>query len=286
MKEIKLSKCEWTEIEKVHLEYCRSKITSKVPSLTQEQEELLFIKNPFNKRMKIKIDYLPLRKIDLQNEYENFTSYKKEWCRYKLIKALNIDVCPYCGQQYFSVVKNKDDAIIAEATFDHYFDKATYPFLALNLYNLIPVCKNCNTSFKSTRPEKVINPHFKALENNIRFKIVNHQISNYLEEEELDLIVENLAVGQDFDLVENHLDVLCIKDRYKYYQGIIRSIIYKRQSYENGRIKELINLMDDMGFNITEQEIENMLINQDIFGENEPFQKFKKDIWIQLSSCL
>jgi hypothetical protein len=58
----------------------------------------------------------------------------------------DLNVCPACdGQRPDSIGdKNYSDA-------DHYLPKAAYSFLAVHPANLVPICKECNSSFKGTR---------------------------------------------------------------------------------------------------------------------------------------
>ena len=57
----------------------------------------------------------------------------------------DLNVCPACdGQRPDSI----GDKYYSDA--DHYLPKADYSFLSVHLTNLVPVCKNCNSSFKGT----------------------------------------------------------------------------------------------------------------------------------------
>jgi hypothetical protein len=37
------------------------------------------------------------------------------------------------------------------ASLDHFYDKDTYPFLAISIFNLVPCCHICNSKFKHTK---------------------------------------------------------------------------------------------------------------------------------------
>lgn len=54
-----------------------------------------------------------------------------------------LEVCPACDDNRSDVIgkKHYDDA-------DHYFPKSKYPFLSLHHANLVPLCLECNRSFK------------------------------------------------------------------------------------------------------------------------------------------
>ncbi|NWF65857.1 MAG: hypothetical protein HXX81_00125, partial [Campylobacterales bacterium] len=59
------------------------------------------------------------------------------------VKDLGITVCPYCNRNYiFNFQKNK--SLEATSQLDHFFDKSTYPYFAVSIYNLVPSCQTCN----------------------------------------------------------------------------------------------------------------------------------------------
>jgi hypothetical protein len=66
-----------------------------------------------------------------------------------LFEWLGIEVCPYCNAEIVFRDYTRDFVVVS---FDHFYDKATYPYLALSFYNLIPACKICNETYKNTRP--------------------------------------------------------------------------------------------------------------------------------------
>ncbi|TAE25548.1 MAG: hypothetical protein EAZ91_18850 [Cytophagales bacterium] len=51
--------------------------------------------------------------------------------------------CPFCGIN--DVMSEK---LPARDAYDHYLPKDSYPFNTINLRNLVPACKTCNSSFK------------------------------------------------------------------------------------------------------------------------------------------
>lgn len=281
MKKINLTDKELNDIKQIHLDYCKKYVKYKKLSLSDEDCRKLFIENPFDENMNLKRGYGKFRrgktKMNFITKYESFRSPKTkkepEWSGAKYIQALKINVCPYCGQQYFSIVKNKLGNYIAEATLDHYYDKSDYPFLALNLYNLIPVCKNCNSSFKLNKSEHIVNPYIEALDDSIYFKLNNLDISNYLNQDNIGVEILHPGVQN----VINHLNILELEKRYNYYQNIIKSTIYKRVRYNKNYITQISNII-----NKPPEFIEASLIKQDLFSENEPFLKLKSDIWEQI----
>lgn len=281
MKKINLTNEELNKIKQKHLDFCKKHVKYKKLNLSEEDCRKLFVENPFDKNMKLKRGYGKFRrgktKMNFITKYESFRSPKTkkepEWSGAKYIQALKINVCPYCGQQYFSIVKNKLGNYIAEATLDHYYDKSDYPFLALNLYNLIPVCKNCNSSFKLNKSEHIVNPYIEALDDSIYFKLNNLDISNYLNQDNINVKILHTRAQN----VINHLNILELEKRYNYYQNIIKSTIYKRVKYNSNYINQISKVTG-----ISSNFVEASLVKQDLFSENEPFLKLKSDIWEQI----
>jgi hypothetical protein len=52
----------------------------------------------------------------------------------------NITLCPMCG---ISELKTEYDK--SRDQYDHYLPKAIYPLSSINFYNLIPICRDCNS---------------------------------------------------------------------------------------------------------------------------------------------
>ena len=65
----------------------------------------------------------------------------KKWCAYSLVEKLKLEVCPYCNKEYIPITKTNNRF---RAEIDHFFPKATYPYLSCSLFNLIPSCLVCN----------------------------------------------------------------------------------------------------------------------------------------------
>ena len=64
---------------------------------------------------------------------------------------VNRRLCPFCGIKTLE----KDSSNHRDA-YDHYLPKEKYPFNAVNLKNLLPMCSDCNEKWKKTK-----NPIFK-----------------------------------------------------------------------------------------------------------------------------
>lgn len=68
------------------------------------------------------------------------------WDTYQYIQAMiqnGLRYCPYCNCHQLEAYKTSDGKE-HKGPLDHFYDKARYPYLALSIYNLIPVCDRCN----------------------------------------------------------------------------------------------------------------------------------------------
>lgn len=105
-------------------------------------------------------------------DYDTFS----ERAKFKqLIHLLGVETCPYCNRAFTSTVK-KGEKFYRTNQADHYMNKDNYPYLALTLPNLIPVCAACN-NHKSARIKPVLYPYKEGFENKYRF--VTHPVRGY-----------------------------------------------------------------------------------------------------------
>lgn len=57
----------------------------------------------------------------------------------------NNNICLCCGIQKLEIVKEY------RSDYDHFLPKSIYPFVSINLMNLVPTCENCNRRYKSVK---------------------------------------------------------------------------------------------------------------------------------------
>ena len=124
-------------------------------------------------------------------------------------------ICPFCGlNSYRNKFGNRREDL------DHYLYKGKYPLAAVNMWNLIPTCAECNQDYKKT--EDVLFDGGVRIEayypydqiDGINIKItVNTAISNKLPNAWAILILPNSFV--DADKVRNWNRVYAIEIRYK-----------------------------------------------------------------------
>lgn len=197
-----------------------------------------------------------LNKLEIfLKEYEYFKK-SKAWNAYKFQKGLEVIICPYCNSQFTFIYQSSTGK--TRATLDHFFDKDTYPFLAISLYNLVPSCKVCNSDLKHTKPVS-LNTHYSPFETGIakRLKIKRKivETSELISKSSVnsnDYVGTILGANEDFNIVfdydENeeyygnkikgnielfHLEKIYNEFHKDYVQDIIKKAIIYNEVYLN-----------------------------------------------------
>ncbi|HHT7143290.1 TPA: hypothetical protein ACTZ34_005249 [Bacillus cereus] len=197
-------------------------------------------------------------KLDIfLKEYKYFTK-ATTWNAYTFQKSLEIIICPYCNSQFTFIYKGSKGK--TRATLDHFFDKNTYPFLAISLYNLVPSCKICNSDLKHTKPVS-LNTHYSPYEIGIekRLKIkreivkASELISKYSSNSN-DYVGTILGVNEDFNIVfdydeneeyygnkiKGNIELFHLKKIYnEFHKDYVKDIIKKAIIYNEVYINQL-----------------------------------------------
>lgn len=179
---------------------------------------------------------------------------------YTIAKRLNISVCPYCNRQYIHTIDTADGR--TRPQFDHFFDKATYPYLALSFYNLIPSCSICNSSLKGSTPfslETHLHPYIDGYEDSVRFTLeFERELKDKVDYTRLwngDTDVFRIKLEMDksipedsgfFRQVTGNIDTFKINELYSHHKDYIAEIIVKSRSYNEEHIKALVAAFPDL----------------------------------------
>lgn len=63
---------------------------------------------------------------------------------YRLVNRLKAETCPFCNRIYTKTLMKGSDGGGIRPELDHFYPKSKYPYLAVSLFNLIPICSYCN----------------------------------------------------------------------------------------------------------------------------------------------
>ena len=123
----------------------------------KEQLEIIFTFDSLKKLFSEEIDQLKglnesfinggVLHSDVYAHFFDYTKYYITLNKY-IGQELGIICCPYCNRNYISYVFSPKGKIIGP-TYDHFFNKKTYKYIALSFFNLIPSCTICNSNLKN-----------------------------------------------------------------------------------------------------------------------------------------
>ena len=281
LKKVEKKKLKWetsiAEIDKLlkkKLKKCDSEITFEKLvkyDYTQIQKLVKFLdENPaITKLTKNQKDYF----LTLYSRLD------KPW----FINELEMKVCPYCNRNYiFNFLKaNKKNAT---AQLDHFFDKSSYPYLAICMYNLVPSCSTCNQR-KSSKKVDIFYPYLESFNESVKFKYDGIKCREELSNQELDFFDEkrvefHLKPINNEEKVKKHIEVFNLKPLYEEHKDIVSELLQKRVIYPDSYIDELFTRYKGTLFNTREDVLRLVTcgyVTDDEIGKR-PLSKLIKDI--------
>ncbi|MBU3014427.1 hypothetical protein KO488_06625 [Poseidonibacter lekithochrous] len=196
---------------------------------------------------------------------------------YDLAQKLKVNICPYCNRNYTFTIKEKNSKS-TRPDFDHFYDKGTYPILALSFYNLIPSCILCNSRLKG-RAKFSINTHLHPYKDSFndyaKFKLKVLDSKFYYDEKSFEIKLEtknNKAkkIKEDFAL----------ETLYQEHKDIVLELIQKREVYPDSYIDDLFQQYEGTLFKNREDVLRHItggyIEDKDI--DKRPLSKLIKDI--------
>lgn len=208
-----------------------------------------------------------------------FTTYA---INYNLSEWLDQHTCAYCNKQYIMTARKSNGKKGITCQFDHWFDKANHPILALSFYNLIPSCSICNGSVKSTSPFTTGTHLHPYIDKNIseRFSF-SYRFGDSGENEISIADEENLDIK-----TRRTLKDLGTKLVYKRHSSKeLQDLIDLRKKYSDNYLEILTKDTFSKKLNISREECYRLIFGIELDSENHhkrPFSKFKKDIISEL----
>ncbi|HET6989965.1 MAG TPA: hypothetical protein VFJ43_01520 [Bacteroidia bacterium] len=187
----------------------------------------------------------------------SFTKYKGGELAYNHAARLNLKTCPYCNSQFTFTIKNKKYK--TRPHFDHFYNKARYPYFALSFYNLIPSCYVCNSNLKGAKDFKYsshIHPFIEGIEGLYRFKTNIDSVDFLTGKKDFSISMEPRSTADPINIERARKSLLDfqIEDRYNYHKDYAGEIIKKSYFYNNTSIKELLDSYTSDGKKLFQSE--------------------------------
>ena len=189
---------------------------------------------------------------------------------------LDISTCYYCNIDFVNTYNTKSGKK-NKFTLDHFYDKATYPYLAFSLYNLIPSCYTCNSKLKKNEEFKNLAPSSKKydFETKVKFKLFLDDSCKNLHvksKENIDIPLKENYTNQ----YDKYIEIFKLNERYKVHKDIVFKMIQNAELYPESRLRELQDLTG-IPFQQIKKDIFNLIDeNEDL--SKQPFSKLIKDI--------
>ncbi|MGA1931628.1 hypothetical protein ACH5BF_02770 [Arcobacter sp. YIC-464] len=187
--------------------------------------------------------------------------------------------CFYCNKDFITNFEKQKGVYTSTFQLDHFYDKGTYPYLALSFYNLIPSCSTCNSK-KVKGSESMIDtiaPNSKdfRFHEKVKFKLSLDKNCKNLHIKDKDDI--DIKLKEQFSKeYEKYIKVFKLNERYKAHKDIVYVMIEKAELYPDTRLKELQDLTG-IPYQQIKKDIFN-LIDEDEDLSKKPFSKLIKDI--------
>jgi hypothetical protein len=216
-----------------------------------------------------------------------YTIFRDEW-GIEFLEDLNIQVCPFCNREYIfkfeDEINNKPRML---ASLDHYYDKDTYPFLSISIFNLIPCCHICNSKFKHTKNfynQKHLHPYEDSFNEKAKFSQFFNDVDSenkkfsLLSKERISLTLKPL---NDKDIAtQNTIDTFRLQTLYQEHKDIVLELIQKREIYPDSYIDDLFHQYEGTLFKNREDVLRHItggyIEDKDI--NKRPLSKLIKDI--------
>ena len=173
-------------------------------------------------------------------DYDDFSDKFRE----KFITASKVNVCPYCNSA-FILNYQKDKNNKSTADLDHYYPRSRYPFFAVTLWNLIPICSTCNSRFKAqydTFSNEILYPYIKWQgKDKINF-IPKLTEKGYSFEDVAHFTIE---VQTKNERSKNSADLFHLQELYKNHKCIVARIAFIDRISTSKLCREIANILND-----------------------------------------
>ena len=184
----------------------------------------------------------------------------------KLVLESKMLTCPYCNRDYINSRGDK----VSGAQLDHFFSRKKHPIFTLCLYNLIPICANCNR-IKSASSQTLVSPFDEEFDfdNKVKFSYLMKG------QDAVEVVIRSQ------DNITNNIELLKLKEAYEIHSTDIQEIIHKSEVYNASQIEEIIESLESRAIAITKSEIKEMIFGKVLdskeFGKR-PLSKMRYDV--------
>ncbi|MBS4212694.1 hypothetical protein [Neobacillus rhizophilus] len=265
-----------------------------IGSPSQLQKVIIHISKNYSKRLKDDIKKTKTKKhaasilnsqLKAVFNYSLFCSTEDigEWCAYQLLSKMHMQVCPYCNRQYITTIYTENQK--TRAQLDHFFNKSTFPYLAISLYNLVPCCSVCNSSLKGKKEfyvSKNIHPYVEGFGENYRFTfdLADNLESLISKKGKINISFTTNSSDKNFlKRAKNNAEIFLLEKLYNSHDNIVKETIQKHLWYSDDYAESLLKSYP--GVFSGKDEVFRMIFSSEVEESKfnlRPFSKLITDI--------
>ena len=215
------------------------------------------------------------RQSKIPKKYKKFiieTLYKQRFPRQEFVEELQVTVCPYCNRNFVNSTYKR-----TMCDLDHFYDKETYPILAVSFHNLVPVCHACNHA-KASKAIRY-SPH------NMKYNTDDLLSFDYFVTG-MDYLSDNKQIGIEIDCgsaFQSNVKELKLREVYQIHSDIVQECIKKAIMFNPEYLTNLFNTYN--GLFESEEELYRIVfgnyMEESSYGKR-PLSKLTKDILSKL----
>ncbi len=181
-----------------------------------------------------------------------------------LVRQTGLAVCPYCGRDYI----NCRSETIAGAQMDHFYPRSKYPIFSLCLYNLVPVCGNCNR-IKNDKVDRFASPFDETInwDDAVKFSYALLGVNE-----------KRIVIKAD-ETAGCNIEALQIEEAYQIHDVEVNELLDKVNMYSEVQLCEFKKVLGDKL--VTEWELRKMVFGPEITEESmkkKPLGRMLRDL--------
>lgn len=181
-----------------------------------------------------------------------------------LVQQTGLTVCPYCNRDYINCRSKKHMG----AQLDHFYPRSIYPIFSVCLYNLVPVCGNCNR-IKCADTQEFASPFDEGIdwENDIRFSYVP-----------LDISRKKIVIYAK-EPIKRNVEAMHIETAYQIHEMEVNELLDKVEMYSRTQLEEFREVLGKV--ELTDYDIKKMVFGDEITEEHmkkKPLGRMLRDL--------
>ena len=204
---------------------------------------------------------------ELVDAYDKVADSEKDGysMRVRIVKNSGLTVCPYCNRDYI----NCRGGSTSGAQLDHFFGKLEYPLFSVCLYNLVPVCGNCNR-IKNNQTAEFVSPFDETIdwEQDVTFHYEPDNGNN-----------TKIVIKSEHKAIQNNIKKMRIEEAYQIHDVEVEELLEKAKIYSQTQRQEFQDVLYKI--NVSEQEIKLAVFGPKITKEamkTKPLGKMMSDL--------